>query len=414
MKTEILIIGDEILNGETQDTNSRFIARQLSQMGLFVNRITTTADHPQAISEALGEVLSRADLVLTTGGLGPTHDDITATALAGFFNCEMIFNEAVYSSIKARFEKRNKPVNPLSRQQAFIPQKARPIINPVGTAPALWFEEAGKIVVALPGVPSETEFLVEHHIMPLLRSKLPDHYIRYHKLFFTGIGESDLAPMLAEIQATLPRDVTVAYLPGLGYVKIRITASGDDKERISSALSEVAGKMKSVASQYYFGENEDNFARMVSRGLITSQKTVSAAESCTGGYLAHQLTSIPGCSAYFKGSCVAYHNEVKQNVLGVKAETLEKYGAVSEPTVREMVLGALRIFDSDIALATSGIAGPAGGSEGKPVGTVFIGAGTKDHVEIREFHFNKDRMQNIILSANMALIMLKPYLNIGK
>lgn len=407
MRTELLIIGDEILNGETLDTNSQYIAQQLAPIGLAVERITKIRDRNDLICEALHEAFQRSELVITTGGLGPTKDDLTYQAIANFLGCELKFDEQTYNHIRKRYEERGLEMNELARKVAMVPERAQAMPNPVGTAPPLWAEHGKKLLIVLPGVPHETQFIFEHNMVPLLRQRYHGHHIRHHKLIISGLRESELALKLGPLEEELPGHIRMSYLPSLGYVKVRFTSDGEDAQALEAELQLVADRVRKLVPGHVAGEQEDNFNTLLKNLLIKKQVSVATAESCTGGYLAHQFTSIPGSSRYFMGSCVAYHNEVKEKVLGVKHETLEQHGAVSRQTVEEMVSGAVKLYGADYAIATSGIAGPAGGQPGKPVGTVWIAAGNKDRCITKRFLFNRDRMQNIILSANMGMDLLR-------
>lgn len=416
MKVSILIIGDEILSGETMDTNSGFACELLNSNGLNVVRKLTVGDKAEEIKSGLDLLLGDSDLVISTGGLGPTKDDITMHAFADYFQSEIVFDEGIYHNLKERYAQRGKDLNKLNKSQAMVPLKAQVIQNPVGTAPVLWFHENGKVLVALPGVPHEMEFLMRNVVMERLKNEFIKEEIVHRTIHTVGIPESTLAEKIAEIDDAIEKasspDVfyKLAYLPKLGMVKLRLTGIGKDREAIMKQLDDWKEQIKELAGDYIFGYDKDIFATYIGNLLRDSNTTLSTAESCTGGYLAHQITSVTGSADYYMGSIISYDNSVKINELGVKEKTLEEFGAVSEETLKEMLKGCLKKFKTTYVIATTGIAGPTGGIEGKPIGAVWIGVASKEGMVTKCYHFNRNRLENIHLFAITAMDMLRKYI----
>jgi len=406
MVAEIITIGDEILIGQIVDTNSAWMAKQLNLNGIKIKQITSIADDAGHIVEALNAARERAAIILITGGLGPTRDDITKSTLADYFNMPIRRDEETLRHVEEIFSKLNKPMLEMNRRQADVPDGCTVIKNKNGTAPCLWFEDKGTIFVAMPGVPFEMMYLMDEEILPRIKQLFKLPFI-YHKTILTAnIGESFLATELADIEDKLPETIKLAYLPSLGQVRLRLSSTGTDESQLKAEVDYFAAQLVNKVSQYVVAE-EDLPLEKVLLDLMESKKlTLSTAESCTGGYIAHLITQHPGCSKVFDGGAVTYSYELKESVLGVKAETLQKYGAVSEETVKEMAAGAIRNFKTDLAVAVSGIAGPDGGTPDKPVGTVWIAVATKDLVIAKVFLFGNKRAQNIIRSANAALSMV--------
>ncbi|MDQ3073161.1 MAG: CinA family nicotinamide mononucleotide deamidase-related protein [Bacteroidota bacterium] len=415
MKAALLIIGDEILNGETRDTNSGYAAQIFTNNNIPLVNILTVSDSAQAIHNGLNFLLEQADLVITSGGLGPTRDDLTAKVLAEYYGCEMIFNESLYKSLSERYEKLGRKLNDLNKSQAMIPAKAIPYHNPVGTAPALWFQENDKVVICLPGVPSEMRFLLENVFLPAILEKYSHHPIVHKTIHTVGIAESNLAEKLAEVENKIEAANTgeaffkLAYLPDMAMVKLRIIATGPDESMLKHQVENFTEDIKAIAKEYIFGYDKDVFATHIGHLLRDRGATLSTAESCTGGYLAHQITSVTGSADYFMGSVVSYHNDVKIKEVGVSRETLNAYGAVSEETAMEMLEGTLKKFKTDYALVTTGIAGPTGGEQ-KAIGTVYIGVGSKYKTIVKKYNFDRDRLQNIHLFTITALDMLRRFI----
>ncbi len=406
MLAEIITIGDEILIGQIVDTNSAWMAQTLNNIGIRVKQISSVSDDEQHIIDALQLAESRADVILITGGLGPTKDDITKRTLAKYFNMGFRRDEETLAQVSAIFQRANRPMIELNRMQADVPDGCVVVPNHNGTAPGMWFDEHGKIFVSMPGVPYEMMYMMEEEVLPRLKSAFNLPFI-YHKTMLTaGIGESFLALRIADIEASLPEYIKLAYLPKLGQVRLRLSGSSRDQVQLHADIDHYAKRIADEVREFVVVEDDIALEKAVLDIMKAKGLTLSTAESCTGGYIAHLLTKHPGSSAVFSGSAVTYSNDLKMAVLNVKAETLLEYGAVSEQTVREMVAGALQNLKTDYAIAVSGIAGPDGGTEEKPVGTVWIAVGSKHGVEAKRFNFGNKRAQNIERAAASALTLL--------
>ena len=371
MKAAILTIGDEILMGQITDTNSVYIARLLSESGIETCRMQSVPDQGDAIRQALDNLLSEADLLFITGGLGPTKDDITKKVLCDYFDDELVFDDQTYRHIESLLAHRQAPMNQLNRDQALLPRKAEILPNRKGTAAGMWFSQNGKQAVSLPGVPFEMECLMDEEVMPRLHRRFPQIAMDYRMFIVYNVAESALAEKLEAFENQLPEKMGLAYLPSPGYVKLRLTA----KAAALPALETQAGRLET-------------------------------AESCTGGYLAHLITAVPGSSDYYKGSVIAYSNEIKESILDVQSDTLRQQGAVSEETVIEMAQSVRRKFGTDYAISTSGIAGPSGGTPQKPVGTVWIAVATPRTCLTKLCRFSSDRERNIERASIQALGLL--------
>ncbi len=407
MKSEIVTIGDEILIGQINNTNSSWMAQQLNSIGIRVNQITSIADNKEQIINTLEEAGNRADIILITGGLGPTKDDITKQTLCEFFNTDLVFNQEAYQEIVSRFASFNLKVTDINKQQAYLPACCMPVQNSRGTAPGMWFEKDGKIYVSMPGVPYEMQTMITNEILPRLSEKFKLQAI-YHKTVLTqGMGESWLSEKIASWEDNLPENVKLAYLPQPGLVRLRLSASGEETEKLQKQVEQEIEKLLLIIPDLVFGYNDDTLEGLVGIMLKEREKTLATAESCTGGYIAHLITSIPGSSDYYVGSVVSYANEIKQKELGVKEETLIKYGAVSEAVVIQMAEGIKEKFSSDYAIGISGVAGPDGGIDEKPVGTVWIAIATPAMTFAKKFRVGRERGRNIRVSALTALNMLR-------
>ncbi len=410
MNAEIITIGDEILIGQIVDTNSQFIADRLDHHGLRVRKIHSIGDDAQDIVTALDEALNNSDVVIFTGGLGPTKDDITKKTLAKYFGVGMVRSEEVYKQVEALFARLGMEVPEASFSQAEIPQNCTPLKNNHGTAPGMWFDlENKQVVVSLPGVPHEMRELMKQSVLPLLEEKY-DLQHNVHKTIHTaGIGESSLMEIIGAWEDSLAEmHLKLAYLPSLGRVRLRLSGRSQDRLDLETKIAQKVEELKNLIPSYITGEDVSDLAEEVGVLLKGAGMTVSTAESCTGGNIAHRLTSIPGSSDYYLGSIVAYSNEVKMSQLNVPPEVLKEHGAVSKQTVEMMAIGAKRAFKTDYALATSGIAGPTGGSDEKPVGTVWIAlVGPEEDLWSKEFHFGKLRKENIERSTTTALNRLR-------
>jgi len=402
---ELLTIGDEILYGQIVDTNSQWMSVELDKIGVKVIRKTTVGDAEEEILTAFAEAEKRADMILITGGLGPTSDDMTKPLLAKYFNCGLAINEEALAEVTEFFKSRGRELTELNRQQAALPTACEKITNPVGTAPGMWFNKGDKVFMSMPGVPHEMKKMMTEQVLPRLAKKyqLP---VIHHKVIRTiGIGESFLAEKISAWEKSLPNHIRLAYLPSLGEVKLRLTSFGNSLPQLENESNALTEKLQELIGQFIYGYGEETIEVVIGKILREKKITLSVAESCTGGYLSHLITSVPGSSEYFLGSMIPYAYEIKMRQLGVKPETLENYGAVSEPTIIEMANIVRAKFNTDIGVATSGIAGPGGATPDKPVGTVWIAYSDKHHTVTKKLQLSKDRMINIRM-ASMAVLNL--------
>lgn len=404
---ELISIGDEILYGQTLDTNSHWISSELDQLGIRVKRKVTVADTEEAILNAVKEGEQNADIILITGGLGPTKDDLTKPCLAKYFDSEMYINQEVLEQLKERYAKRGRELNDLNKGQAELPKKCEVVENKYGTAPGMWFEKDGKVFVSMPGVPREMHYMMTDTVLPRLQKQFKMPIIIHQMVKTSGIPESDLAQKLENWEDNLPAAIKLAYLPGLKQVKLRLTASGTDKQFLEKIIAEEVSKLEDLVGKYIFAKEEINLAEAVGKLLQEQGKTIACAESCTGGYLSKLFTENAGSSAYFQGTVIPYHNELKVQILGVKQQTIAQFGAVSEETVTEMAENVRKLLHADLGVATSGIAGPGGGSEEKPVGTVWIALADGVKTQTKLFHFPFDREGNIDITANSVLNLVR-------
>ncbi|MBX2969971.1 MAG: competence/damage-inducible protein A [Cyclobacteriaceae bacterium] len=404
---EIIAIGDELLYGQTLDTNSHWISGELDKVGIKVVRRTTVGDIESEILTAFAEAEKRADIILITGGLGPTNDDLTKPCLAKYFNCKIVMFEDALRDVTAFFASRGRELTELNRQQAALPECCKAVRNELGTAPGMWFDRGEKVFVSMPGVPHEMKKMMTEIVIPQLLEKYQTPFIRHQIIKTVGIGESFLAEKIAAWENALPPHIKLAYLPSLGEVKLRLTAIGQSAKTMDAELKECVEKLKPLASQYIYGYNETPLEAVIGQLLRDRKLTLSIAESCTGGYLSHLITSIPGSSEYFLGTMIPYAYEIKMRQLGVKPETLEKHGAVSEPTIIEMANIVRAKFSTDIGVATSGIAGPGGATPEKPVGTVWIAYSDKHQTVTRKLQLSTDRMINIRMSSVAVLNLIR-------
>lgn len=417
INASIITIGDELLIGQTIDTNSAFIAQELNKIGIWVRRRVAVGDAAQDIRQALDQERKASQLILLTGGLGPTADDITKPLLCDYFGARLVVDEGVLNHVKYLFEKvyrRPGPILERNLKQAEVPDVCTVLHNARGSAPGMWFEaqEDGnkRIFISLPGVPHEMKGLITDEVIPRLLQTFELPAIVHRTAFTAGQGESMIAEKLVDFEASLPEHIKLAYLPSYGMVKLRLTARGNQKEETEQELQPYFEQLQQLVSPYLVTNEDEGLETVIGKILKTKNKTMGTAESCTGGYIAHLITGIPGSSAYYKGSIVSYANEVKENILGVAHDTLQQFGAVSKETVKEMVTGALEKLNVDYALATSGIMGPDGGTPEKPVGTVWIAAGNKEQIITRQLHLRFDRQRNIALAAANALNLLRQFI----
>ncbi|MDW8461704.1 MAG: competence/damage-inducible protein A [Cytophagales bacterium] len=404
---EILTIGDEILYGQITDTNSQFIGEELWKIGVRVIRRTSVGDNETEILYALHDAHRRADIILITGGLGPTKDDITKKTLCKYFNTSLRTDEKVLAMVTEFFTKRGRELTELNRLQATVPQNATVLYNLWGTAPAMWFEYEGKVYVSMPGVPLEMKNLMKHEVLPRLKNhfQLP---VIYHKVICTyGAGESMLAQTIAEWEDALPKHIKLAYLPNWGELRLRLTAFGEDLSKLETEVAQEIEKVLPLIRKYVFGYDNDEMHAVVGRLLKSQNKTLSCAESCTGGYFAHLITSVAGSSYYFKGGVVAYTNQVKIQQLGIEPETLETHTAVSEVVAKQMAIQIRKKMNTDIGIACTGYAGPDGGTPDAPIGTIWVAYADETEAYAKKLFFTQDRQLNIQLTAKVMLDLVR-------
>jgi nicotinamide-nucleotide amidase len=411
MLAEIITIGDEILIGQIVDTNSAWMAHELNNIGIRVKQISSVSDERQHILTALNEASKRADIVLITGGLGPTKDDITKKTIAEYFGVELVENKDALDNVLNIFSKYNRPLLEVNRLQAQVPENCEVILNRNGTAPGMWFNVGGKLYISMPGVPHEMMYMMEDTVIPKLKSSLKLPFIIHKTILTIGEGESFLADRIADIEYSLPPYIKLAYLPKLGQVRLRLSGYGEDETVLRKEVNEFAIKIVERVANIVAAEEDIPIEKVILNFMTERGLTLSVAESCTGGYISHVLTQHPGSSKVFFGGAISYSYELKESILGVKNETLMQFGAVSKETVTEMVEGALLNFKSDYALAVTGIAGPDGGTPDKPVGTVWIAVATINKTVAKKLTFGNKRRQNIERSAISALNMLNTLLH---
>jgi len=411
MLAEIITIGDEILIGQIVDTNSAYIARELNSTGIRVKQISSVSDDKQHILTALDEASRRADIILITGGLGPTKDDITKKTIAEYFGVGMVEDKDVLENVTNIFARYNRPLLEVNRQQAQVPENCVVMLNKNGTAPGMWFNEKGKIYISMPGVPHEMMYMMEDSVIPKLKSTLKLPFIIHKTILTVGEGESFLAERIADIEDSLPSYIKLAYLPKLGQVRLRLSGYGEDETFIKNEVNKYAALIVTRVANVVAAEEDIPIEKVILNYMTAKGLTLSVAESCTGGYISHLLTQHAGSSKVFFGGAISYSYELKETLLGVKHETLEHFGAVSKETVIEMVEGALANFKSDYALAVTGIAGPDGGMPEKPVGTVWIAVASAGKTVAKKLTFGNKRLQNIERSAISALNMLNTLLH---
>jgi len=413
INASIITIGDELLIGQTIDTNSAWIGQELNKIGVWLKRRVAVGDMWDDIWNALDAESKEADIIIITGGLGPTADDITKPLLCKYFGGKLVVNEDVLTHVKYLFDKvyrRPGPMLERNLKQAEVPDVCTVLHNARGTAPGMWFEKDGKIYVSLPGVPHEMKGLMINEVLPRIPKHFDLPFIIHRTAFTMGTGESMIAEKIKEFETGLPEHIKLAYLPGYGMVKLRLTAKGDDKEKMETELDEKFSVLKELVDEWLVTDKDENLATVVTKILKEKNKTIGTAESCTGGYIAHLITSNPGSSVGYKGSIISYANDVKERILGVTDKTLRTVGAVSEETVIQMVKGAIEKLNVDFAVATSGIMGPDGGTDEKPVGTVWIAAGNKGKVETAKLAFRFDRERNIEMTSHTALNFLRKFI----
>lgn len=407
MQATIITIGDEILIGQIVDTNSVSISRHLNRAGIVVRRRLSIGDDRAEIVSAVQQALREGEVTIITGGLGPTKDDITKKTLSDLFGGELRYDEQVGEHVRTMLEKRGVVFNELNRGQALVPDCCTVLFNRHGTAPGMWFEEEGRVVISLPGVPFEMEHLMQEEVMPRLKARFSLRSILHRTLITSGLAESMLAERIAPWEDALPDYLKLAYLPNPGAVRLRLSAYEVEGESVAREIEAQFSKLRELIPQYVVGFEDATVQELIHQTLTERGKTLSVAESCTGGKIASLFTAMPGASAYFMGSVVAYQNRIKEQLLGVSTVSLGRHGAVSEEVVRQMAEGARNCFGTDYAIATSGIAGPSGGSAEKPVGTVWMAVATPTHTVAVCRQCGTDRGQIIDRASAYAIALLR-------
>jgi nicotinamide-nucleotide amidase len=407
MKAEIITIGDELLIGQTIDTNSAWIGAEMSRLGFRIVQITSISDNKDEIISTLTGKTGKSDVVIITGGLGPTSDDITKQTLCQFFDTRLVFNEEVFRGIEKMMQHRNWLMNVGNRKQAEVPESCRVLNNDVGTAPGMWFEKEGTIFISIPGVPHEMKYIMTEHVIPELKRRFRSQTIIHRNIMTYGTSESRLAEKLTGFEKDLPAFIKLAYLPSFGVIKLRLTATGDNSQLLKTEIEDQVKQLYRIIPEYVYGENEESLEMAVGRLLTDKRASLSVAESCTGGDISHLITTVPGSSVYFRGSVIAYANSVKTQLLGVPPDIITLHGAVSKETVELMAAGVRKLFNTDFAVATSGIAGPDGGTPEKPVGIVWIAVADPGRVISEKFIYGNDRVINIRRFSFAALNMLR-------
>ncbi len=409
---EIITIGDEILYGQITDTNSQWISAELDKIGVRTIRKTSIGDSQSAIINALQAAEAVADIILITGGLGPTKDDVTKRTLADYFGTELVFDQSVLDNITHLFSARGREVTPTNRQQAYVPANCKVLQNLIGTAPGMWFERHGKVFVSMAGVPYEMKKMMKEAVLPMLQERFETPHIIHRMIKTINIPESTLSDMIEKWELALPPHLKLAYLPRMGQVRLRITGIGKDRDALLADINRETEKVVAIIGKHFYGYDDDEIETTVAALLLEKGKTIATAESCTGGYIAHQFTQHAGASRYFVGGIVAYSNEVKISQLGVLPETLAAHGAVSEETVRQMAENVRVRYKASIGIATTGIAGPDGGTPEKPVGTVWIGYADGTQVIAKKLALSRERSLNISLTSNAVLDLVRKQLSL--
>ena len=422
MTAHIINIGDELLIGQVVNTNASWMAEELNKRNIKVTNISVISDGADDIRTQLDRSLSEADVVLITGGLGPTKDDITKTVLCNYFDDTLVRHQPTYENVKKFFDRRGLPFTEINQAQALVPSKCKVILNEVGTAPCMVFTipqatfkqpspkktdtSAEKIVISMPGVPFEMKWLMQNSVLPLLEEQLGSQAIVHKTILTFGIGESFLADKIADWEDALPAHIKLAYLPEAGKVRLRLSAYGEDKAQLEQEVAEQIVELNAIISDNIYGYDDDTISKVIGKIVNRRCALLATAESCTGGLIGNMITEVPGSSAYYKGGIIAYSNELKERLLGVRHETLEQYGAVSEETAIEMAKGCLEATGADYAIATTGISGPTGATEEKPLGLVYVAIASRDEVVCNRYVFTTTRQQHQQRTANQALFDL--------
>ena len=422
MTAHIINIGDELLIGQVVNTNASWMAEELNKRNIKVTNISVISDGADDIRTQLDRSLSEADVVLITGGLGPTKDDITKTVLCNYFGYTLVRHQPTYDNVKKFFDRRGLPFTEINQAQALVPSNCKVILNEVGTAPCMVFTipqatfkqpspkktdtSAEKIVISMPGVPFEMKWLMQNSVLPLLEERLGSQAIVHKTILTFGIGESFLADKIADWEDALPAHIKLAYLPEAGKVRLRLSAYGADKAQLEQEVAERIEMLKLIIDANIYGYDDETISSVIGKLLNQKGATVATAESCTGGLIGNVITEVSGSSAYYKGGIIAYSNELKERLLGVRHETLEQYGAVSEETAIEMARGCLAVTGADYAIATTGISGPTGATEEKPLGLVYVAIASREEVVCNRYVFTTTRQQHQQRTANQALFDL--------
>jgi nicotinamide-nucleotide amidase len=407
MKAAIITIGDELLIGQTIDTNSAWIGAELSKAGFDVHRITSIHDRREEIISILNEATGKTDVVLITGGLGPTSDDITKQTLCEFFNTRLVSNDEVLAMIEVIMKRRNYTMNENNRRQAEVPESCRVLKNSAGTAPGMWFEKDNTIFISMPGVPTEMMHIMTEHVLPELNKRFTSQIIIHRNIMTYGTFEAMLAETLAGFEKDLPENIKLAYLPSSGVIKLRLTGTGNNRQPLEKVIDDKVKELNKIIPELIYSDNEESLEMVIGRLLKEKNQTVCTAESCTGGKISSLLTSVPGSSAYYLGSVVAYANSAKSQILNIPEEIFLINGTVSENVVKEMAIKARKLFNTDYSVATSGIAGPGGGTETKPVGTLWMAVASEKGVITEKRVFGNDRLTNIKRFSMAALNLLR-------
>jgi nicotinamide-nucleotide amidase len=407
MTSEIITIGDEIIIGQVIDTNSAFIAASLNDAGIEVSKITSVPDKKESITGALDIARKTADIIIMTGGLGPTGDDITKITLAGYFKSNLVLNKDVLEHIKKLISHLPGKISERNMKQAELPENCKIIVNNYGSASGMWFEDNGKIFISLPGVSYEMKAMITNNIVPALKEKFSLPVIIHKTILTSGVAESIMADKIKDWENALPAALKLAYLPSPGILRLRISGTGSSRENVRKEIEQQTEELISLIGGDIFGYDNDLLEETVGKLLVKRKQTIAVAESCTGGKISELITSVAGSSLYFTGSVIAYSNEIKTKILGVSEDTLEKYGAVSEEVVRAMAANIRKIYNTDYAVATSGIAGPTGGTRKKPVGTTWICVSSENDAVAMKYNLGKQRGRNILKASITALNMLR-------
>lgn len=411
---QIITIGDEILIGQTIDTNSAWLGKELNRIGIAITEIRSIRDNAEHITQAVDEGIKSADIVFLTGGLGPTKDDITKITLAKYFETELVVNEEIQTMIKEYYERRGRTMPDRAHDLALIPKDCALIKNSGGTAAGMWFEKEGSVIISMPGVPFEMKAMMNETILQKLNDRFETPTIVHKTIMTAGLGESIIASKIEDIESALPDHIKLAYLPNLGIVRLRLSGQGEDSERLEIEIDEIAEQIIARIPKYHYGWDGICIAEAIQNICIEKGIHLALAESCTGGRISSEIVNIPGSSAYYKGGIVAYDYDVKYNHLAVSREVIEEKGAVSSEVVEQMAKQVLKFLGADYSIGISGIAGPGGGTAEKPVGTVWIGVASKDKVQSKMMRFPFDRVNNIKITANYALHYLLRFIKEGK